>query len=244
MGIIGSLFGAGIGWWLLGPIGALLGSFLGSSIENNSSGSYRRTKVTGGSANPRDGFIASLLVLMAATMKADGKVLKSELDYVKQNLERNFGENASIEALLLLRKILKQDIPLQDVLSQVRRHMDYASRLELIHLLYGIGVADGHLSQAEVSVIDRIAYGLGISTGDQISIKNLFYDNLDSAYKVLEIDKTATNEEMKKAYHKMAIRFHPDKVAHLGSEVQKGAKERFQKLNEAYEKIKRERGMK
>ncbi len=241
MGIFGSLFGAGIGWWLIGPIGAIIGSLIGSSFEEGGS-SGRKTVTTAGS--PRDGFIASLLVLMAATMKADGKVLKSELDYVKQNLVRNFGDSVSVDALLLLRKILKQDIPLQDVLLQVRKHMDYASRLELIHLLYGIGVADGHLSQAEIIVIEHIAYGLGVSTGDQISIKNLFYDNLDSAYKVLEIDKTATNEEVKKAYHKMAIRFHPDKVAHLGSDVQKSAKERFQKLNGAYKKIIKERGMK
>ncbi len=153
MGIFGSLFGAGIGWWLLGPLGALLGSFLGSSIENSSNISFGGAKDAGIDGNPRDGFIASLLVLMAATMKADGKIVKSELDYVKQNLVRNFGEDVSTDALLLLRKILKQDIPLQDVLLQVRKHMDYASRLELIHLLYGIGVADGHLSQAEITVV-------------------------------------------------------------------------------------------
>lgn len=241
MGIFGSLFGAGIGWWLLGPIGALLGSFLGSSLENNSGVTNRRIGSTG---NARDGFMASLVVLMAATMNADGKVLKSELDYVKKNLIRIFGERVAVDALRLLKEVLKKDIPLSEVTAQVRGHMDYPSKLELIHILYGIGVADGHLSQSEINIIEQIAVGIGVRTNDYISVKNLYFDNLDSAYKVLGVDKNVSDEDVKKAYRKMAVKFHPDKVAHMGEDVQKSANDRFRKLNEAYEKIKKARGMK
>jgi DnaJ like chaperone protein len=71
----------------------------------------------------------------------------------------------------------------------------------------------------------------------------MFYDNVEAAYKVLEISSSATNEEIKKAYRKMAVRFHPDKVSHLGPEFQKSANEKFARVNEAYNKIKKERGM-
>ncbi len=244
MGIFGSLFGAGIGWWLLGPIGAIIGSMIGSGLEEGSKG----TKVMPGAGrsqgSPRDGFIASLLVLMAATMKADGKVLKSELDYVKQNLLRIFGEQTAADALRMLREILKKDIPLYEVMAQIRQHMDYASKLELIHLLYGIGLADGHLSQSEINVIEQTARGIGVSEADHATVKNIYFDNLDAAYKVLGVDKNASDDEIKKAYRKLAVKFHPDKVAHLGEDIQRNAKERFQKLNEAYEKIRKARGMK
>jgi len=241
MGIFGSLFGASIGWWLLGPIGALLGSFIGSSLENSSGVSNKRIS---GDGNAQDGFMASLVVLMAATMNADGKVLKSELDYVKQNLVRIFGERVAVDALRLLKEILKKNIPLNEVTAQISRHMDYPSKLELIHILYGIGIADGHLAQSEINVIEQIAAGIGVRTSDYISVKNLYFDNLDSAYKVLEVEQNATDEKVKKAYRKMAVKFHPDKVAHMGVDVQRSANERFQKLNEAYERIKRARGIK
>jgi DnaJ like chaperone protein len=241
MGIFGSLFGAGIGWWLLGPIGALIGSLIGSSIENSSNTGSGRIINAG---NARDGFMASLVVLMAATMKADGKVLKSELDYVKQNLIKIFGERVAVDALRLLREVLKKDIPLNDITAQVGENMDYSSKLELINILYGIGVADGQLSQSEIDVIEQIAGGIGVRRSDYISVKNLYFRSLDSAYKVLEIDESATDDEVKKAYRKMAVKFHPDKVAHMGKEIQQSANDRFQKLNEAYGKIKKVRGMK
>jgi DnaJ like chaperone protein len=244
MGIFGSLFGAGIGWWLLGPLGALIGSIIGSSLEEGSKGAKAMPGAGPSRGNPRDGFMASLLVLMAATMKADGKVLKSELDYVKQNLLKIFGEQVTKDALRMLREILKKDIPLYDVTAQIRLHMDYASKVELVHLLYGIGVADGHLSQSEINVIEQIARGIGVSEADHAAVKNVYFDNLEAAYKVLGVDKNATDDEIKKAYRRLAVKFHPDKVAHLCEDIQRNAKERFQKLNEAYENIKKARGMK
>ena len=71
----------------------------------------------------------------------------------------------------------------------------------------------------------------------------MFVKNTESAYKILEISPEASNEEVKKAYKRMAIKYHPDKVSHLGEDVQRQAKEKFQQLNAAYEEIKKERGM-
>ena len=191
----------------------------------------------------RDGFVASMLVLMAAVMKSDGRVLKSELEYVRLHLTKLLGPDQTAQALIVLRDILKKDIPLHDVCHQVRVNMDYNSRVQLIHLLFGLGKADGALTANEVQTIHTITVNLGVSESDYQSLLNMFYDNIDGAYKVLEIASSATDEEVKKAYRKMAVRFHPDKVNHLGEEFQESAKEKFQKVNEAYEKIKRERGM-
>ena len=85
---------------------------------------------------------------------------------------------------------------------------------------------------------------MGIPQADFESVKNMFYRNVDSDYKILGIEESATDEEVKRAYRKMAVKFHPDKVAQMGEEFQKGAKEKFQKIQEAYEAIKKRRGMK
>ncbi|TLX73455.1 molecular chaperone DjlA [Labilibacter sediminis] len=233
-----SLLGAGLGWWFLGPVGALLGFVMGTLAEGLSD-EFTGTQAEG---NPRDGFLVSLLVLIAAVMKADGKIVKAELDFVKIYLRRSLGEQKASQALLMLREILKKQIVLAEVCHQIRSHVDYNARIELVHMLFGVANSDGHLPTSELHVIQQIALALGISTPDFQSIQNMYQKNTDSAYKVLEVGKSASVEEVKKAYKKMAIKFHPDKVAHLGEEFQETAKEKFQKVNEAFESIKKERG--
>ena len=71
----------------------------------------------------------------------------------------------------------------------------------------------------------------------------MYYKDAKSAYSVLEISPNATDDEVKSAYRRMAMKNHPDKVATLGPEVQKAAAEKFRKIQEAYETIKKERGM-
>ena len=168
--------------------------------------------------------------------------MKSELYYVKTYLLQTFGEDDTVQALKLLREILNKPIPLIEVCSQIRIHVDYASRLQLIHLLYGIALADGIISPEEVTTIEEVSFRLGISAADMSSIKSMFIEDLDSAYKVLEIDKSTSNDEIKKAYRSMALKYHPDKVAYLGDDIRKTANDKFQKVNEAYEKLKKERG--
>jgi DnaJ like chaperone protein len=241
MGGFGKWLGGGLGFVMGGPIGALLGFFVGSMVDSTS---ITTSSYTSGTRRTTPGaFGVSLLVLIAAVMKADGKVVKSELDYVKQFFVRQFGNESAAEASRMLRDLLKQEIPLRDVCQQINGNMDYSSRLQLLHLLFGVSIADGDPNQSEISIIERISGYLGISSTDFLSIKNMFVPETDSAYKILEIQRSATDEEVKKAYRKMAMKYHPDKVSHLGEDYKKAADEKFKKVNEAYEKIKKGRNM-
>jgi len=236
MGKYGKWITGGLGWALFGPIGAILGFAIGSIFDN-----AETSKIYTGETS-RNGFIVSLLVLVSAIMKADGKVLKSELEYVKQFFVKNFGQSAASEAILLLRDILKQKVPLIDVCNQIKDNVDYHSRLQLLHLLFGVAQADGVVSTPELKLITEISHNIGITDSDFQSIKAMFVPETDKFYKILEVSPTATNEEIKKAYRNMALKFHPDKVQHLGDDIRKVAEEKFKLVNEAYEMIKKERG--
>lgn len=238
MAKFGKWIGGGLGWVVGGPIGAIIGFTIGSLIEipDLNKTAERKTTTTGG-------FAMTLLVLVAAVMKADGKVLKSELEYVKKYFIQSYGQDSAIEAIKMLRDILNQDISIQAVGIQIKLNLDYASRLQLLHLLFGVAQADGQVDLSELNTIAQIAGYMNVSSKDFESIKSMFIANVDSAYKILEIERNATDDEIKKAYRKMAVKFHPDKVSHLGEDFQKQAKEKFQKVNDAYEKIKKERNI-
>ena len=233
----GKWIAGGLGWAFLGPIGGVLGYLVGSAFDTVKI----ETGNTAGQTRQGD-FVMSLLVLVAAVMKADGKVLRSELDYVKNYLVRSFGPVRASEAVAMLKDILAQNIQIEQVCNQIRANLDYSSRLQLMHFLFGIAQADGSISSPEQNIIDKISYYLGIQSGDYSSIKSMFVKDTDSSYKILGLDKSATDDEVKKAYRKMAVKYHPDKVSYLGEDVQKAAKEKFQKVSEAFDQIKKERG--
>jgi DnaJ like chaperone protein len=238
MGIFGKWLGGGLGFVMGGPIGGLLGFLVGSVIDSQTSVTTTTTSRT-----TQGDFGMSLLVLVAAVMKADGKVVKSELDYVKQFFVRQFGQESAKQALLMLKDILKQEIPVRDVSIQISRNMDYSSRLQLLHLLFNVSLADTKIDPSELEIIEKISGYLGVAMADFLSIKNMFIPETDSSYIILEINPSSSNDEVKKAYRRMAMKYHPDKVSHLGEEYRKTAEEKFKKVNEAYEKIKKERNM-
>jgi DnaJ like chaperone protein len=241
MSKFGKWLGGSLGWALGGPIGGLIGFALGAVLDD--SGTV--VKVTNAKHHTQRGdFSASLIILVASVMKADGRVMKAELDYVKAFFVKHFGVEVTKEQMLLLREILEKDIPLFDVCNQIKHNMEYASRLQLVHFLFGVSMADGQVHDSEVKVIEQIASFLNINMADFNSLKAMFYADTDSDYKILETHNTASDEEVKKAYKKMAIKFHPDKVSHLGEEYQQDAKEKFQKVQQAYENIKKQRGIK
>lgn len=239
---IGKFVGAGLGWALLGPIGALLGFFVGSIFDIPTS-TVISSGGKGSRTTQRGDFIATFLVLSAAVMKADNVVKKSELDFVKKFLLQNFGEKDTLEALQLLKEILNKDIPIDSVCTQVKYHMDKHLKLQIVHYLFGIALADGVLHSSELSVIEMISLKIGLNISEFNSIKAMFYESPDKSYEILGVSQDASNEDIKKAYRKMANKYHPDKVATMGEDVQNAAKVKFQTLNEAYEKIRKERNI-
>jgi DnaJ like chaperone protein len=231
--------GAGLGTIFGGGIGGILGFALGSMFDKMNSGEYEASP----SLQQGGGFVASLLVLTAAVMKADGKVLKSELNFVKQFLSQQFGERDARMHLQTLKEILNQNIDVRQECYQIRNYLDHSSRLQLMYYLWGLAAADSDIAPQERTLLAQMATYLRISQKDYDSIKAMYIADTTSAYKVLEVSPEASNDEIKKAYRKMAVKYHPDKVSHLGEDVRKAAEEKFQKLTEAYDQIKKERGI-
>ena len=128
---------------------------------------------------------------------------------------------------------------------QVNQYMNYSSKLELLHLLFDIAYADDEIHSSELNAIKRIAEIFRIDRLDFESLNAPYMKQVDRdwAYKSLEIEATATDEEIKKAYRRMAMKYHPDKVHDLGEDVKKSATEKFRSINEAYESLKKQRGI-
>ncbi|PKQ45656.1 TerB family tellurite resistance protein [Confluentibacter flavum] len=238
--------GAAIGWSFGGPIGAIIGLALGSIVDSVGvslqTGSEQQPIYTKPKTQSGD-FEISLLILASIVIKADGKQDQRELDFVRNQFVGMYGKERANHAFKLFKEINKQqNISTRQVCLQIRQMMEHASRLQLIHFLFGIAKADGLVTEDEVHQIYTIAGYLGISHSDYESIKAMFYKSADSAYKILEIEKTATNDDIKKAYRNMAKKYHPDKVVHLGKEHQQGAEEKFRQVQAAYEQLQKERG--
>lgn len=262
-----SWIGGALGWTLGGPIGAAIGFAIGTAVDKATSKSLllEPPKEKSGSRQRRPDpvyekrrrsipsqkreqtksgdFEVSLLVLSAIVMKADGEVSELEKNYVRDYFVKIYGKERANHAFQLFNGILKkQDISTREICQQIQLYMDHSSRLQLLHYLFGVTKADGHVSENEVELIEKIAGYLYINERDYQSIKAMFYNPVDSAYKILEIDKSVSNDEVKKAYRKMAKKYHPDKVQHLGEEHVKGANEKFQQVQKAYEQLQKERG--
>jgi len=221
------LFG-GLGWALGGPLGAIMGYAIGTITSKNSN-------------TQRGDFSTAMLVLFAAVMKADGKLKKTELEFVKRFFIENFGIQNAQEIMPVFKKILNQNINIQDICKQIKAHMDMPSKLQLIHILFGLSKADNQIHKNEINMIAEISDLIGINHSDFKSIKAMFVKDTKGAYEILGINQSQSNDEIKNAYRKMAIKYHPDKVAHLGQDFSKFAEEKFKSINDAYQQIKKER---
>ena len=231
-----------LGWALFGPIGGILGFYFASRLEKLSETVSAQGEQQSWNQGQRNSFLMSLLVLSASVIKADGKTTSQELSALRTFFARNFGPQAGNEAEEILKGVIDKDFNLYEVCAQIRSCMDYSQRLQLYHYLVGLGACDG-LHQSEIDILETIASYIGLTKSEADSIFARFRPSNDSNYKILEITSNATNEEVKKAYRKMAVKYHPDKVATLGPDVQKAAEEKFKEVLHAYEAICKERCM-
>lgn len=274
---VGKWIGGFFGFMSGGPLGALAGYAIGWLFEKGAegfsdnadntfdNGTYRNSNAYGGNTyggysaqqqyeGERNSFLFSLLVLASYIMKADGRVMHSEMELVRTFLRRNFGEIAvrqGEEILLRLFERQKQmgeatfKNTIRESCAEIAQHMDYSQRLQLLNFLVLIAQADGAVPQSEIDALHSVAASLGISAEDLSSMLNLSSggNSLEAAYKVLGIDPSATDDEVKAAYRRMALKHHPDRVATLGDDVRKAAEKKFQEINAAKETIYKARGL-
>lgn len=230
-----------IGFIFFRFIGAIVGYIIGSLIE----GIGKRTTIYTSSTqrvSPAD-FELNLLSLAAIVIKADGKVSQEEMQFVQNYFVQSYGKEKANAIFRTFNEVVKnREVAPKAICDYLRVRMRYESRLQIIHFLFSIAQADGHVSVLEVDKIKEIAGYMSIGQRDFESIKAMFFKNPDSAYKILEIDKSASTDEIKKAYRTMAKKYHPDKLQHMDEAYRKGAEDKFRKVQEAYEQLQKEKG--
>lgn len=275
---VGKWIGGFLGFMTGGPLGALAGFVLGSIFDNgldsvnqpyegrstfDGDGSYghRASQEQQYRAHQqhiyegqRNSFRFSVLVLASYIIKADGKVMHSEMECVRQVLRTNFGEQAVHEGEQILLKLFEKQKEMgslqyrsviESAARQIATNMDYSTRLQLLNFLVIIAQADGNLHPAETQALREITISLGLSLSDLDSMLNLSNGStdLEAAYKVLGISPDATDQEVKAAYRKLALQHHPDRVATLGEDVKKAAEKKFKEINDAKDRIYKARGL-
>lgn len=256
----GKWIGGILGFMAGGPLGALAGFAVGALFDSSNS-----TQDTAGAYGPtedaryagrRNSFLFSMLVMASYIIRADGRIMHSEMEYVRRFLRQNFGEQAVSEGQQILlnlfeeRKRMDAHNPnafrntIRDCGAQIAANLSYEERLQLLSFLAEIAKSDGHISPEEVEALKEVATCMGLSPQEAESMLNLGGNSLEQAYKVLEITPEASDQEVRAAYRRLALKHHPDRVAALGEDVRKAAEEKFQEINNAKEQIYKARGMK
>lgn len=240
--------GAVIGFSIRGVLGGILGFLAGSFLDNLMGGKSQNPRsvfedLTRQNVSPAD-FELNLLSLCSIVIKADGQISQRELDYVRQYFLSTYGKEKANAIFKTFNDVIKKrEVSAQRICQYLNQRTRYEVRLQLLHFLFGIAQADGQVSSAEINKLNELAGYLRIGRIDFESIMAMFVKSADNAYKILEIEKTVTDDEVKKAYRNMAKKYHPDKVITENEAIKKGAEEKFKEVQKAYEVIQQERGM-
>ena len=271
---IGKWIGGFLGFINAGPLGTLAGIALGTlfdmgldrvnqhgtngeninneSDNNDFSPTGNRQNTSNYYEGQRNSFLFSLLVLASYVIRADGRVMHSEMETLRHFLRNNFGRLAVEQGEQIILNLFEQQKRIglhqfreiiHESCMQIGINMDYSQRLQLLNFLTMLAKADGEVAVVEIEALRNIAVWMGLNVTEADAMLNLKKDDINSAYKVLAVSPSATDEEIKKAYRKMALQHHPDRVAALGEDIRLAAEKKFQEINDAKEKIYRSRGL-
>lgn len=249
-----------LGWIVLGPLGGILGFLLGSLFDSSSSSSggqsfgdaFDASSQQNQAQGDRNSFLLSMLVMAAYIIRADGKVMHSEMEMVRNFLRQNFGSEAAQQGNDILLKLFDEEKrkgrvafrrTIKQSCEEAARYLDYSGRLQLLNFLVLIAQADGRVDTAEVDALKDVARWMQMQTSEVDSMLHMDGNSLDDAYRVLGVSPQATDEEVKKAYRRLALEHHPDRVAKLGDDVRRAAERKFQEINAAKERIWKARGL-
>lgn len=263
-------FGGFLGLLSGGPLGALAGFVLGALFDvvnedgaqltdkvysQNGGGSYSNQTGRSTEEGTRNGFLFSLLTLASYIIKADGKIMHSEMEAMRQFLRTNFGEISVVQGEQVMLRLFDRQKQMDaehpgayrqtiyECCAQLRRVLTEPQRLQLLSLLAMLAKADGNVATEEINALREVSIQLGLSEAELNSMLNLGSTTLKDAYAVLEISESATDDEVRQAFKRMVIKHHPDRVASLGEDVKAAAEKKMREINEAKELIYKARGL-
>jgi DnaJ like chaperone protein len=223
-----------IGYSFLRFPGAILGFMVGGFFEFLSKSSIQ-IKTLSYAIKPET-FQLNLLAISALIIKADGKIEQKELDFVRRFFIGQYGKERADSIFRTFNTQIKKETQHLDELTQVFvQQTTYEIRLQILHFLFGLANADGNISDFELQKLSQVATGMRLRLPDFESIKAMFVKKTDNAYKILEVDSNASVDEIKKAYRRMAKKYHPDKLRGQDPAMIKGAEEKFREVQKAYE---------
>lgn len=237
-----------------GVVGGFIGFIIGYIIEEALSGKLEVKnkaffKETQYNYTP---YQSNLLALISEVVKADGYINKEEIYYIKSYLLNQFGSIYSNIMLKTLKLNVDKSFDIEKVCSNLKQNLDLRERIKIVSFLYGITLQNGAINPNEKLIIQRIASYIGLSKQAYENIvaakrrqnksqnKNNSRSITYNPYQVLETSETASDAEVKKAYRKMVLKYHPDK----SEEEDEIANEKFNNISEAYHIIKQQRNIK
>jgi len=228
--------GGGIGWILTGnPLGALMGFFAGGLVEL---GDKKKGQAPTGISELE----TNLIVLASYLIRIDGKVTLEEISFTQSFLNTYFDEKLSAERTKVLNHCLQNEYDLNVVCDRLRMYAPQSTRVQVIHFLFDLAASDGELNERENYLIFRLAGYLNVNDIDFKRIKAEHELQQVSIYDLLEIRRDASLAEIRNAYRRLVLKYHPDRNHHLSERARKELATKFQRIKEAYEKIKIERG--
>ena len=252
----GKWIGGYLGWSAFGPLGGIIGFVVGAlfdvATERNGDGETMRLTDEQSQQGNRNSFFISMLVLAAYIVKADGKVMHSEMELVRGMLRQNFGEDAAQQGDEMMRQLFREQDRqgtnvyrqnIQQACQQIAYHVDYSGRLQLLNFLVMIAQADGRVDQVEIQALKEVAQWMQMSPQEVDAMLHLEGNSLEDAYKVLGVSPDVSDAELKRVYRKLALEHHPDRVAKLGDDVRHAAEKKFQEINAAKDRIWKARGL-
>ena len=198
-------------------------------------------------------FVFLLVNILVKVAQIDGKVTRDEVKTIRHFFQYNlhYPQNQLYWVKELIKEALASTVSIESLLEEFRQKFAYEPRLILLELIYQVLYSNEKVSDSELQLVRNIGEYLGISAYDQRSTEAKYQSGFrgpagpaeefgeEKYFAILGLSPGADFSEIKSAYRKLSMKYHPDKVGHLGDEFKKVAEEKMKEINSAYEYLKR-----
>jgi DnaJ like chaperone protein len=228
--------GASLGWMLTGnPLGGVLGFIAGTLIQQ---GDKDRPA---GTVKGVSEFEVNLMVLASHLIKIDGRISAGQAAFTEQFLNAHFDPQFGAERARIFNHCLQKEYDLNAACGQIRMYSELGTRIQVVRFLIDLAQCDGEMTERQNYFVFRIAGYLNINDVDYRKLKAEHVLQPVTVYDILGVTRQMDFAEIRTVYRKLVLKYHPDRNKDASDEEKKKLAQKFQQVQEAYEKIKAER---